>query len=156
MKYQNRKPEEVLNEAVKAMRSQDAGPDAVKAATERVWQRLNEDATARSGELGSIRGCEDVRGLLPQYRRSELSPARALLVEDHLRECVACRKEAETGERPRAAALPWHQELARPTMPHFRWAMAAVALIAVGVSGYFVQGYFASPSGSRAQVASVS
>src|SRR6202045_4575572 len=103
MKHQDKNrannPGEQLDHALNAMRG------------ERVWQRVSQEAPFASTALVvSIRSCEDVRSLLPQYRSGQLAPARALLVESHLHECVACRREAETGKRG-ATLAPWKQEL---------------------------------------------
>ncbi len=108
----------------------------------------------RVPQLESIRGCGDVRTLLVQYQAGQLSPARALLVQDHLHECPACRKEAEkTGNGARRQ--PWKRELSRPRPQHFRWLALAAATIIVAAGVYLLQNRLAVPEGSRAQVQSV-
>ncbi|HWX54767.1 MAG TPA: FecR domain-containing protein [Verrucomicrobiae bacterium] len=155
MNHQDKKPKDILDQAIQGLRAEQANNETVTAAGERVWQRLGQELGGAAGDLASIRGCEDVRSLLRPYRSGELAPARALLVEDHLRECVSCRKQAETGYVSQTTLLPWKQELPRGGFVHFGWAAAAILLVALGVSAYFVNDWIARPSGSRAQVASV-
>ena len=94
--------EDLLDEAVAQVANEPIDPQQVEAAASRVWARLQQDdagahaaATASAGPVpvaGSLHGCEDFRSLIPAYLRGELSPARALLVEDHTRSCVPCRR----------------------------------------------------------------
>lgn len=123
----------ILNE----IREDAPNPGAIEAAAQKVRVRLPH---------GALRSCEDFRALMPDYRAGRLPEPRALLVKDHTRECLACRKALEgrhevvgfTAPR-RAASAPW-----------FRWAMAAgVAAVAV-LAGYSV--YEAVMTGSSRTV----
>ena len=82
---------------------------------------------------GSLHGCDDFQSLIPAFVRGELAPARALLVEDHTRSCVPCRRalrEAREGKaarpaRPRHGVPPGHHRAV--------WvSLAAVLAIALG------------------------
>jgi ferric-dicitrate binding protein FerR (iron transport regulator) len=150
-------PGEQLEHALNAMRAEQPEHETMNAAGERVWQRVNQEAAFPStAQVVSIRGCEDVRALLPQYRTGNLAPARALLVESHLHECVACRREAETGKRERSALAPWKQELPQVANTGFRWVAAAAAIVLFAVATYFVQDkFFSGPQGMRARVESL-
>ena len=78
-------PGERLDHALNAMRAEQPDQETMNAAGERVWQRVSQEAAFPStAQVVSIRGCEDVRSLLPQYRNGTLASARALLVESHL------------------------------------------------------------------------
>jgi ferric-dicitrate binding protein FerR (iron transport regulator) len=147
---------ESLDEAVAAVRGEKPEAGAMEAAGERVWQRLGQASGVEGeGAVGFIRGCAGVRELLPQYRAGRLAAARAMVLEAHLHECVACRREAETGQRSSSAAAPWRNELPRVTSNRFRWAMAAAAVIVLAVGTYLVQDRFLSvPAGMRARVES--
>jgi len=141
-----------LEEAVAQVRADQPGMEAIQAAGERVWQRLTEEVTAGAHAVNSIRGCEDVRSLLPHYLTGQLPAARAMLVEAHLHECVVCRQQAETGKR-RSTLVPWRHELPRVTNDRFRWVAAAAAVFVIALSVYFVQDrFFGSPAGLRAKV----
>src|SRR5258707_215671 len=155
MKHQEKNSKENLEQALTALRAEQPEAETIQAASERVWQRLQEASTAQSPQLNSIRGCDDVRSLLPQYREGQLSVARVMLVEAHLHECVACRREAETGKRSSSVLLAWQHELPRVTNDHFRWVAATAAIILIAISVYFVQDrFFAGPAGMRARVES--
>ena len=157
MNHQEKNPKESLEQAIAGLRADQPESEVLRAAGARVWQPLGQEVAASATAVASIRGCDDIRTLLPQYRRGQLSPARALLVEDHLHECVDCRREAETGQRASTSPLPWKQELPKATQGHLRWVMAAAAVLIVGVSVYFAQDrYLASPAGMRARVESLS
>src|ERR1041385_8013495 len=133
-------PGEQLDHALNAMRAEQPDHETMNAAGERVWQRVSQEAAFPSAaQVVSIRGCEDVRALLPQYRSGKLSPARALLVDSHLHECAACRREAETGQRERSALAPWKQELPQVANTGFRWVAAAAAVVIFAAAPYFVQ-----------------
>ncbi|MGZ4829751.1 MAG: FecR domain-containing protein, partial [Candidatus Angelobacter sp.] len=161
MKHQDKNratnPGEQLDHALTAMRAEQPDNETMNAAGDRVWQRVSQEASfASPAQIVSIRGCEDVRTLLPQYRSGQLAPARALLVESHLHECVACRRQMETGKRERSTLAPWKQELPQVGNTGFRWVAAAAAIVIFAVATYFVQDkLFAGPQGMRARVESL-
>jgi ferric-dicitrate binding protein FerR (iron transport regulator) len=148
---------ERLDHALTAMRAEQPDNETMNAAGERVWQRVSQVASfASTAQVESIRGCEDVRTLLPQYSSGQLTSARALLVESHLHECVACRREAETGKRERSALAPWKTELPQVGNTGFRWVAAAAAIVLFAVATYFAQDkFFSGPRGMRARVESL-
>src|SRR4051812_6697271 len=99
--------DEILDRAVTNIRDEEIEPSVIEEAGRRVWDRLSDQMkSVEPTDLGGrITGCADVQALLPAYRAGRLTDARELLVQDHLRECVACRNEAQ-GTR-RAVILPW-------------------------------------------------
>src|SRR5580765_231439 len=149
-------PGELLDQSLTAMRAEMPAAETMHAAGDRVWQRLSQEAGTLP-QVESIRGCEDVRNLLIQYRAGQLAPARALLVESHLHECVTCRREAETGKRERSTLAPWRQELPQVRNTGFRWVAVAAAIAVFAITTYFVQDqFFSGPKGMRARVESFS
>ena len=154
MKFQDNNPQRMLDEAVSAIRNHEPEAEIMRGAGEHVWEHLAQSGDALSaGE--SIRGCADVRKLLVQYRNGELMPARKLLVSAHLNECVECRRAAGRDLNATAAA-PWSQALPRASSPAFQYALAAVAVLALAITGYLAAGrFFSGPSGMRAQVVSM-
>src|SRR5438067_12051124 len=132
--HDEKSPKQKLEQAIAALRAEEPQADAVRLSGERVWQRLSEQSAASSVyAIDAIQSCADVRALLGQYHQGRLSPARALLIEDHLHECVACRIEAEQRERSRAAVLPW--KAARPQGDAAVWGWRPSALGAGGRLG---------------------
>ncbi|HEV2962211.1 MAG TPA: FecR domain-containing protein [Candidatus Angelobacter sp.] len=148
-------PKKELERAITTLRGDQPDQEVMQAAGQRVWQRLGEEAQAgvQVSMSESIHGCEDILSLLPQYRSGGLAPAKALLVADHLRECVACRKEAEKGDR--STLLPWKQEVTRASKAPFRWLTAVAAVVLFSFVGYLVLDKLAIPAGARARVESV-
>jgi FecR-like protein/uncharacterized protein DUF3352/putative zinc finger protein len=161
MKHETKIPpinaKEALEQATAALRAQHPDSETISGASERAWQRLSQEVAATASlHVDSIRGCEDVKKLLVQYRGGQLSPARALLVESHLHDCVACRHEAENGNRERSVPLPWKEELPQVRNTGFRWVAVAAAVVIFGIATYVGQAWFFSgPAGMRARVESL-
>jgi ferric-dicitrate binding protein FerR (iron transport regulator) len=139
-----------LDSAVETMRNDIPAQKQVQEAGARVWSRLQSVDIATDVE--QIRGCADVRRLLPGFLAGQLSASRSLLVEDHLRECHDCREVAHSGsahqvvwEMPRAARSRWG-------VPQF--ALAAAALVVLITGSLLMAWYFQSPDGMRARVQS--
>ncbi len=147
-----------LDDVVAAVRDDEAPAGAAESAAARVWERLEPHTGGVA--LEAIHGCADVRALLPAHRRAELKPARALLVEDHLRDCAACRAAFREPGGRRLAILPWRAaspEAAAEAPSFRRYAVAASVLLAVSLLAWGArQAFFAPASGSRAIVQSVS
>jgi ferric-dicitrate binding protein FerR (iron transport regulator) len=122
----------------------EAIPDAVvDRAAERVWRRI----------AGHIGDCSGFRELFEDYRAGRLPEERALLVKDHLRECVGCRK-AFHGVEPRTApGIKLPQERRTGTKSR-RWAIAAGIVLVGGVAGWFAVFQYGSTPG-RAVVRSI-
>ncbi|HEX4603277.1 MAG TPA: FecR domain-containing protein [Candidatus Angelobacter sp.] len=151
-----KRPGELLDQTLAAVRAEMPENETIHAAGDRVWQRLSQEVTTLP-QVESIRGCADVRNLLVQYRAGQLVPARALLVESHLHECVGCRREAETGKREINRLAPWKQELPQVGNTGFRWVAVAAAIAVFAITTYFVQDkFFSGPQGMRARVESFS
>jgi hypothetical protein len=112
-----------LEQAVIEIRDEAIDDAVIEAAAARVWARL--------AEVGQhhIRGCADFQSLIPEYRAGRVTPARAMLLQDHLHQCVACRHVFEG----KVVAFP-APRLARRTVHTVRWAVAAVVVAAAGLS----------------------
>lgn len=164
MKHQGKNPaintpvsntNEMLDQALGALRADQPDKEIMSAAGERVWQRMSQEVSS-ARQVESIRGCEDVRALLPQYRGGQLSQARRLLVEAHLHDCAACHREAESGRREHSILLPWKQELPQVPNTGLRWVAVAAAVVVFGLATYFLQAnFFSGPGGMRARVESL-
>jgi|CXWL01.1.fsa_nt_gi ferric-dicitrate binding protein FerR (iron transport regulator) len=153
--------DEILAEIVN-----DTPDDAtVRAAGDRVWARLQaeRDALAETPVVNretTVRGCAGVVTLIPAFVRGELPEAQAILVQEHTRECLGCRR-ALLAERGQIAAAPvaesWQAPAARNNPSRFgrRFLLAAAALVgAVGLGG-LLWSTFDSASADVAQVQSI-
>ena len=143
MKFFRSKQDVFLDQAISELRGEQPDAETLSASAERVWQKLqaSEGEEAATSPLQPIRGCSDIRALLPALHQHELPPARALIVEDHLRECVSCRSYAHGRAFDGKTSADWRME---PVSRGFQWnfaklsfAGAALAvLIAVAWAGY--------------------
>ena len=142
-----------LDDAVRALRDDTPSSEQLHQAANRVWTRLqNQDVAA---DVEQIRGCADVRLLLPALAAGKLSASRKLLVEDHLRECLACRNVAQTGSaQPVVWEMPKPGAPARPVFPRFPFAFAAAAVVILAAASLFIASYLQTPSGPRATLQS--
>jgi ferric-dicitrate binding protein FerR (iron transport regulator) len=152
-----------LDAAIASVRDDVPAPGVEEKAATRAWERLAAAGNLLSAQgrvvpmIESIAGCADVLALLEARRRGELPPPRALLVDDHLRECVTCRSAMLRPGQRRLALLPWRPEIRRAEAPSRRaYAVAASILLAIGVAAAAThQAFFAVPAGSRAAVQSL-
>ncbi|HXK59234.1 MAG TPA: FecR domain-containing protein [Acidobacteriota bacterium] len=134
----NRNEKEIkdeLSEALEQIKTQGLSDSEVDQAGDRVWAALKKEASAPPATVARIEGCADYQALFPEYLAHRLSPARKTLLEDHLRECVACRKVLWTRRNPQ-------KPRATPSMPGMRpavkWAIAACLIVAFGVFQYLL------------------
>lgn len=117
------RPTDALDRLTAEIRDQRLGDAAVAAATARVWARLEAEHCAHA----PLRTCADVQRLLPAYAVGELDEARALLVGDHTRSCVPCRRallELKAGASTRQTRTD-----VRPVRRAPAWLKAAAAVL---------------------------
>jgi len=120
----------VLEQAVTEIRDESVDPAVIEAAARRVWAKLTDAKLTEAGQNHNITGCSAFQALIPDYRAGCLSEGRALLLKDHLNECVACRKVFEG----RVLTMPVQSTTTRRSSQTFRWAAAAVVVAAAGLS----------------------
>jgi hypothetical protein len=154
----------LLDRAVSAVRAEQVPSQEADVVRRRVWQRL-QDAQADTGvgptsgpaivDPGTrISGCGDVRALLAAYRAGTLSASRELLVQMHLRDCVACR-EAHAN-RTLGRLRPWGERTApvaaaRAARPLLWLSLAGAALVVLGAGTWmFGDAFRPTPGGPRA------
>jgi FecR protein/Protein of unknown function (DUF3352) len=160
MKLFRSKQDTHLDRAIAELRGEQPEAKTLAVSTERVWQRLQtvEGKEVATSSPQSIRGCADIRSLLPALKRQDISPARALIVKNHLRDCVSCRSYAYGRGADCATSLGWQME---PGSRGFQWsfvrltfAAATLALLVAAVwtgRNWYVDG----PPGSRARIDSI-
>src|ERR1039457_1583231 len=112
-----------LEQAMIEIRDDAVDPAVMEAAAARVWASLAAQCHA------PLHTCADFQALIPEFKAGNLPAARALLVKDHLHECVACRRVYEG----RVVAMP-APAVARRVNYTARWAVAATVVVAAGLS----------------------
>src|SRR6266568_4993493 len=160
MKLFRSKQDADLEQAISELRAQEPDSKTLSVSAERVWQRLQtgEGAEVATSAVQLIRGCADIRSLLPAFHRQELPQARALIVRDHLRECVSCRSYASGRGVDGAATVGWQMESGARG---FQWSLVrlsfAAAVVAMLIAAVWIGSnwYFAGPPGTRARVDSI-
>ncbi len=175
--FSNRIDEARLDQAISEIASTPVDEHEMAAAAARVRQKLaqfaakadlesdfaegaSETVPAASPAIHAVhsplRHCEDFQAEIPAYLAGELPAARALLVEDHTRSCVPCRRALRTareGKPAVAAAIP---ALASPVRRDRRtlYALAAVLVAALGTGLFLMQDFFIS-GGQMARVEAI-
>ncbi len=147
-----KKNEDILDRAVDEVTGEPVDPTVVEAAAARVWERLSQGAPvhkmesaavsaphAVASEIHSFEGCEDFQAAIPAYVRGELAPAKAMLLEDHTRTCIPCRRalrEAREGQAQTVARPAVAGRVSRNSRAIWQ-ALAAALMIGLGVGIFF-------------------
>src|SRR6266446_6946138 len=160
MKLFRSKQDADLEQAISELRAQEPDAKTLSVSAERLWQRLQtgEGAEVATSAVQLIRGCADIRSLLPAFHRQELPPARALIVQDHLRECVSCRSFALGRGSESATNTSWRME---PAARGFQWSLARLSLVAATAALLVAlvwtgrNWYLTGPPGNRARIDSI-
>ncbi len=125
-----------LEQAMMEIREDTVDAAVIEAAAARVWANLAAQCHA------PLHSCEDFQALIPEFKAGRLAEARALLVKDHLHECVACRRVYEG--RVVAMAAPSAPRRVNYTA---RWAVAATVIAATGLSVWFAVDQYGNHTG---------
>ncbi len=125
-----------LEQAMNEIRDDAVDPAVIEAAAARVWANLAAQCHA------PLHTCADFQALIPDFKAGKLPAARALLVKDHIHECVACRRVYEG----RMVSMP------APSAPRrvnytARWAVAATVVVAAGLSIWFAVDQYGNHTG---------
>src|SRR5262245_26405023 len=153
MKSNKHELDRMLDQTTAEIRNETPDAQTYKKAADRVWgklQNLDVSETTRRSDAATppeqIRTCGDFQALIPDYLQSYISGPRALLLEDHVSECIPCRKVLKSA---RAAARGEQVEPAR-SLPApgksnsvkglkgtaVRWAIAATLIAGFGLIAY--------------------
>jgi hypothetical protein len=77
------------------IRNERVDDQVVAQAGERVWKSIAGAAPVSDLSARTLRSCADFQALIPGYIEKQLVPARAMLFDDHVHTCVACRHALE-------------------------------------------------------------
>lgn len=148
-----------LDQIIADIRSEQPEEEVVHQAAKRVFRNVF-DSTYLPERVARIKGCADFQALIPGYLGKTLSDARVSLLEDHVGQCVDCRRalhEARTGD---PGKQDWPESRPVPQVRKTkRWLPLAVAAslavgTAVGITGAF-NGLLPGQHAIRATVVSV-
>jgi hypothetical protein len=149
-----------LDPILEKIRSQEPDPVEIEQAAARVKARLfpatvSQGADSAIASVGTIKSCADFVSLFPAYLAGTLDPGRKLLLEVHVRECVACRHALVAARKGARQAIEFAPRKAA-TRNYAGWALAAsVTLVATAATWYGYTQFPALAGGPRATVASV-
>ncbi len=154
---------QTLIETAQAIAAERPPADVEAAAAARVRQAL---AVAAAGDAAgtdtpdagvdanaTLTSCADYQARMPALVAGTLPEAQRLLVEDHTRECIPCRKHLQAVRAGRAVA-----DVAGPAAPARvgRYYAAAAAMVGVAVAGVWIsQRVLLPPQDGIVQVQSV-
>src|SRR5215471_12712892 len=141
MKMTERELNNIVDDVTAEIRNEKLDPALVAGSAQRVWARMaGEHAAAEAGitPVEQIRNCDDFQALIPAYLQGYLSSARTMLLEDHTRECVPCRKALKMARHGNQAERKLEEQRARVfaasrRMTMARWAVAAVLVLGLGM-----------------------
>jgi len=140
---------------ISAIQKEQVDKQVVAEAGERVWKSIAGAPSTADLSSRALRSCEDFQALIPGYLEKTLAPARALLFEDHVHACVACRHALERARQGEVQTV-WRLEGKRPSSSAWRWALGAAAVFAVAVAGLaFSNGLLPGQHPVRASVQTV-
>jgi hypothetical protein len=157
MSIEKKNPEQSLDEIIGEIRAETMDDASVGQAAARVWKKLEQASgpVAAEPHQGSFQRCEDFQSLIPAHLAKQLSEGQALLFEDHIHACAACR---QTLERSRTGnVVEFTPAVTRRTIaPQWRWAVAAALAVGVGIGAWQMRdSLIPAPSGPRGVVQNV-
>ena len=151
---------QTLIEAAQAIAAERPAADVEAAAAARVRQALAAAAAGTETPESSVdanstlTSCADYQARMPALVAGTLPEAQRLLVEDHARECIPCRKHLQAVRSGRAVS----EAPGGPAAPARvgRYYAAAAAMVGVAVAGVWLsQRLFLPPQDGIVQVRSV-
>ena len=116
------------------IRDEQVDDRVVAEAGERVLKNIAGALSSGDVSAHTLRTCGDFQAQIPAYLTKQIAPARALLFEDHVHACVACRHELERGRRGEVQAV-YRLETSHSGAMAWRWALGAFAVCAVAFAG---------------------
>jgi hypothetical protein len=130
-----------FDEVLNSFRTLEPEVGAADAAAARVRQNLF--GAAGAAEVAKrLESCDDFQSLISGYLRKSLPDARCMLFEDHVRQCVPCRKALEAAREGRlqpARAKVVAFEPRRPALFAFnQWALAAMLLLGLSLGSWWI------------------
>lgn len=138
MKHTPEDLDQLLDRAIEQIRDSAPDPRQEQAAADRVWQAVSQQVAREpvAAQPQTIRDCSDFQALIPAFLRGGLNDAKTLLLEDHVSECLPCRKalkQARTAQRRPVAGTT--ASSGGDFLTTWGWRIAAAAVIFIAVIG---------------------
>lgn len=141
MKRTERELNTIIEDVTAEIRNEKLDQAVVAGAAQRVWARLvGEQVAAQAGitPVEHLRNCDDFQALIPAYLQGQLSSARTILLEDHTRECVPCRKALKEARQGNQVVHQLEMQKSKAgaaahRMTVLRWGIAAAIIIGFGL-----------------------
>jgi FecR protein/Putative zinc-finger/Protein of unknown function (DUF3352) len=147
--------DEKFDRLLSSIRNETVDQKVVDEAGERVWKSVAGGSPTMDPNSHTLRSCDDFQALIPSYLAKELAPARAMLFEDHVHACVACRHALEHARQGEMQPV-WRLETKSSTSWAWRWAMGAAAVGVVALVTFaFSNGFLPGQHPVRAAVQTV-
>lgn len=135
-------PGKILDQAIDEVRQSSVSSEEMAQASARVLNRMREEynkvvphPAMEATSVDRIESCEDFRSLIPAYLTASLTPARRLLFEDHVRECVGCRKALDVARRGSSQVAAGRASTVRRIQTkHLKWVAPIAAMLVIGVA----------------------
>jgi len=125
----------ILDRAIMAMRNSTPATQEVDDAAARVRAKLEADinkVVPHPMAMERISSCADYQALIPAYLTKSLTDKKALLLEDHTRECVSCRNALVAARTyPRTNSGGHRPPLRRNQSGTWRWAAVAASILLI-------------------------
>ncbi len=114
------------------IREEKVDDEVVDHARQRVWGAISVGSPVEMSP-GKLRGCADFQTMIPAYVERRLPEARTLLMEDHLHQCVACRRKLEEARQGNSRAMARPAAIVPSRGLGLRWAGAFALVIGIGI-----------------------
>jgi len=155
MSIRKQNPEEILDQAIAEIRSEEMSETAIEQGAARVWLKLAQ-ASAPVETHGTLRTCGDFQALISAYASKQLPEAQTWLLEDHVHGCPGCRTALDGARSAKVVPVAPRRAVQRFSAPQWKWAVAATLAIGVGLGAWGMRdSLLPAPGGPRAIVQSV-
>ncbi len=149
----------ILIETVRTIAAEQPPAAVTAAAADRVRRAIAaaggaSASTAATGGHAALTTCVDYQARMPALVAGTLPEAQRLLVEDHARECIPCRRHLQAVRSGRAVAAPAAGPAAPARVGRYYAAAAALAAVAAG-GAWLGQRLLLPPQDGIAQVRSI-
>lgn len=137
MSRKDTNPDALLDRALESIARENPDASVADAAAERVWAAVEAELGPAADEPApNLAGCADFQSLIPALLTDSLQEGKTLLLQDHLRECVPCRRALKQARKAReAAGVVRTSEQRRRKLGGWSWALAAAAMILIAIFG---------------------